>query len=98
MADVQNNLFTNLQGQPNLIASSSNPLFNESATNKLFWTVKIILMIINAFTGMIAIFIVLFGFAYPDEKVRTFSFKINKDKKFSILKNFTLTQPTALQF
>lgn len=56
MSDVQNTLFGNLQGnQPaNLIATSSNPLFNDSATNKgLFWIIKIILMFVNAFSGMI---------------------------------------------
>lgn len=64
MSDLQNNLFTSLQGnQPaSLMATSSNPLFNETATNKgVFWIIKISLMFINAFTAMICIFIVLFG-------------------------------------
>lgn len=72
MSDIQNNLFTNLQGnQPanlNLMASSSNPLFNDSATNKgFFWIIKIGLMFINSFTAMICVFIFLFGIAYPEE-------------------------------
>lgn len=54
MSDVQSSLY--LQGtQPaNLIATSSNPLFNDTASSKgLFWIIKIILMFVNAFSGMI---------------------------------------------
>ena len=67
MTDLPNNLFNNLQGSQ---STSNNPLFsNNSTTHKgLFWLVKLTLMFINAFTGMIGIFIVLFGFSYPEER------------------------------
>lgn len=80
MAEPPPNLFCSLQsGQPT--SSITNPdALGPTCSNSfsmyprrkkrftLFRFVKYILILSNAFTGMIGIFIVLFGFAYPDEK------------------------------